>query len=152
MGKESYKDWNFSLLHELTEREGRDALDLALSFNLPEEILNARSPSGRTALHEALVNDKFRHLASTLISTCGIDLGLKTDLGLKNICGATALHIALERQEWDLAHEIIKAGCQLNVIVLHYGLFHWNELHISIAKNAPVDIISSLLTGGAGIS
>ncbi|KAJ6022267.1 hypothetical protein N7540_007771 [Penicillium herquei] len=129
----------------------RDALKIALSFNLPEEILNARSSSGHTALHTALLSEKLRPLASTLI-TCGIDIDLTIGIGLELLHGAMALHIALKRREWDLARDIIKAGCQLNVIVLYFGMSNWNELNTAIMENAPVDIISSLLTGGADIN
>ncbi|KAJ5708850.1 hypothetical protein N7493_010184 [Penicillium malachiteum] len=164
MKKKSYADWTLSLLHELMDREKSrgDAMSLALSFNLPKEIINARCSDGNTVIYKVLrQQDLWSTLIPTLI-TCGLDLSNDTfdaDVlgpppsyyGLTTIYGATALHVMIHFGKWDLANQLIKAGCQLNVIARSKGK-RGSELHMAVRWNAPIDVISSLLTAGADVN
>ncbi|KAJ5723549.1 hypothetical protein N7488_001584 [Penicillium malachiteum] len=162
-GKKSYADWTLSLLHELMDRKKSrgEAMSLALSFNLPKEIINARCIDGHTIIEKVLERkDLWSTLIPTLI-TCGHDLSdtfnacvygpLPGYRGLTQFLGATPLHVMIRFREWDLANQLIKAGCRLNVIATCERT-RWSELYMAVKSNAPMDVISSLLTAGADVN
>ncbi|KAJ5609325.1 hypothetical protein N7528_009892 [Penicillium herquei] len=154
-GKESYADWDLSLLHELMDREKSrgEAMSLALSLNLPKEIINARCIDGHTVIDKVLVRkDLWSTLIPTLI-TCGIDLSdaWVCSSWLAQPFKTTPLHVMIEYCEWDLANQLTKAGCPLNIITIS-GRKSWSELHMAVKSFAPIDVISNLLTAGADVN
>ncbi|KAJ5729421.1 uncharacterized protein N7483_003929 [Penicillium malachiteum] len=110
-------------LHRVLSRGNREIFDVLFPVVISSGVLNETDHHGCSALHVALSRPRHlsKYTSATLLSA-GIDLNIVNDEG------QTALHIALKNHQFGLAHDMINAGCQLNVVDRYTS----NELHHAV--------------------
>ncbi|KAJ5094574.1 hypothetical protein N7456_010435 [Penicillium angulare] len=113
-----------SILHHILYRENRGledraVLHLLLPLIVSGGLLNEVDIGDASALHYTRKGD--REFVMSIIAA-GIDLDIQ------DARGTTALHVALDNGDYELAREYIKAGCGFNRI--DYG--NQNELHVCL--------------------
>lgn len=125
-----------TVLHGIVNRMDAGLFSL-VKEDLPAAVFNARNDAGRTALHIAL-EDENSPLAMPLVCHPAVDIDIQ------DIWGYTALHLAIQKRRFDVAHTLIQRGANVNLLNLHGE----NSLHLAV-ESGSVPLASLLIEQGA---
>jgi ankyrin repeat protein len=127
-----------TVLHSIVKRNDIDLFNLVKN-RLPAATLNAKNDIGHTALHITLDNE-YSHLALPL--ACHPEV----DIDIQDICGFTALHLAIRNRRFDVADVLIQRGANFNLLTIHGE----NCLYFAV-ESGSVRIIRMLIERGADV-
>lgn len=125
-----------TVLHSIVNRKDVGLFKL-VKEELPAVVFNARNDAGRTALHIAL-EDENSPLAMPLACHPAVDVDIQ------DIWGYTALHLAIRKRRFDVAHALIQRGANVNLLNLHGE----NSLHLAV-ESGSVPVAGMLIEQGA---
>jgi ankyrin repeat protein len=127
-----------TVLHSIVNRKDVGLFNL-VKEELPAVVFNTRNDVGRTALHIALV-DENSPLAMPLACHPAVDIDVQ------DIWGYTALHLAIRKRRFDVAHALIQRGANVNLLNLNGE----NSLHLAV-ESGSVPVASMLIEHGADV-
>lgn len=130
----------WTVLHNIVNHKDVDLFNL-VKDELAVAILNAKNDMGHTALHMALI-DENSPLAMPLACHPAVNLDIQ------DICGFTALHLAIRGGRFDVAHTLIQRGANLNLLTQHGE----SCLHLAVESGSALITRMLVERGADGVS